>query len=363
VSVTDENTREELLTANNAPSLPNISVYACRRCLQCYWWSDRPNSSASRVMNAAAHLFSLALRAGVPCEGDLGIFDFINPVEEKKKGSTAALTFPRVEAFEWLKCSSLKSKFNLRSAYYCTDDGTTSESLPFTNVTRDFVNTLDYIFYEPSKCTQIGRLNVPTTFNKMNYKGIPNGHLLPSNIWPSDHLAIGSTFLFKSASRSVKSNPNSASINGSNGSLVQGSISSNYLTSPLNKSIQLSDQAIVDISTVKPSFESVSLRESIRSNASNKSVSRTSVSVETLSGNGSVGSNAGNSASDKGPVRRSASNSSSSGNVTSSSTFNPHKRNCKCGCVPKGVFSLFEMAEMRKQLRKQQKQAAESKNS
>jgi hypothetical protein len=280
--VNDESTREELLAANNAPALPNISVYACRRCLQCYWWSERPNSSASRVKNAAAHLFGLALRAGVPYEGDLGIFDFINPEIEKGKGST--INFPRVEAFEWLKSGSLNSQFKFRSAY--STQGSDSELLPFTNVTSDFVNTLDYIFYEPHQWTQVEKLDVPTTFTRMNYMGIPNGHLLPSNIWPSDHLAVGSTFLLKSA----------------------------------------------PTSSLKASCESVSV-------------------------NGSVRSHVSNSASLNGSLR---SNSASSVNKSVQSADNRHKRNCQCGCIPKNMFSLFEMAEMRKHLREQQKRDANS---
>jgi len=219
VSVDDESTREELLAANNAPALPNVSVYACRRCLQCYWWSDRPNSSASRVKNAAAHLFGLALRAGVPFEGDLGIFDFINPEAEKGGESKALMKFTRVEAFEWLKSSSLRSPFKFKSAYNMP--GGDSELLPFTNVTSDFINTLYYIIYEPHQWLQIEKLDVPTTLHQMNCMKIPNGHLLPSNIWPSDHLAVGSTFLFRGDPSKMK-DPNkikdsieSSSVNGS----------------------------------------------------------------------------------------------------------------------------------------------------
>lgn len=332
VSVNDDSTREELLAANNAPSLPNISVFACRRCLQCYWWSDRPNSSASRVMNAASHLFSLALRAGVPYEGDLGVFNFIDPIEEKEKGHMAAsLSFPRVEAFEWLKCSSLKNKFNLRSAYSREDD-MNSELLPFTNVTRDFVNTLDYIFFEPHHCTLVGRLEVPTSFKRLNYMGIPNGHLLPSNLWPSDHLAIGSAFLLTNSFNSNRKTNNYDLAS------IKGSVNSRSVRNSSSMSSVLS------------------LRASLRDNASNTSESDTNEPLDFILKNGSMGSK---SSLNKGPVLRSASDSSS---LPSPTPFKPHERSCKCGCVPKDIFSLFEMAEMRKQQRKQQKQLLESKN-
>lgn len=330
VSVNDDTTREELLAANNAPSLPNISVYACQRCLQCYWWNDRPNSSASRVMNAASHLFSLALRAGVPYEGDLGIFNFIDPIEEKEKGRMAAsLAFPRVEAFEWLKCSSLKSKLYLRSAY-SREDETNSELLPFTNVTRDFVNTLDYIFYEPQHCTLVGRLEVPTSFKRLNYMGITNGHLLPSNLWPSDHLAIGSAFLLTNSFSNRSPYRDSAS--------VKGSVNSHHSRNSSSLSSVLS------------------WRESLGGKANKKSESHTAEQLDFVPRNGSIGNNT---PLNKGPLQRSASESSS---LTSSTTFKPHERSCKCGCVPKGVFSLFEMAEMRKQQRIQQKQIFDRKH-
>jgi hypothetical protein len=283
-------------------------------------------------MNAASHLFSLALRAGVPYEGDLGVFNFIDPIEEKEKGHMAAsLSFPRVEAFEWLKCSSLKNKFNLRSAYSREDD-MNSELLPFTNVTRDFVNTLDYIFFEPHHCTLVGRLEVPTSFKRLNYMGIPNGHLLPSNLWPSDHLAIGSAFLLTNSFNSNRKT------NNYDFASIKGSVNSRSVRNSSSMSSVLS------------------LRASLRDNASNTSESDTNEPLDFILKNGSMGSK---SSLNKGPVLRSASDSSS---LPSPTPFKPHERSCKCGCVPKDIFSLFEMAEMRKQQRKQQKQLLESKN-
>ena len=39
--------------------IPNLDVYQCTGCLRGYWWSDRPNSSASRIKNAVSYLFQL----------------------------------------------------------------------------------------------------------------------------------------------------------------------------------------------------------------------------------------------------------------------------------------------------------------
>ena len=62
---------------------------------------------------------------------------------------------------------------------------------------KDFVDTLDYILFDTTHFTQSEILNVPTSFKKLNKSRVQNGHLLPSNIWPSDHIAIGTRLSFK----------------------------------------------------------------------------------------------------------------------------------------------------------------------
>ena len=71
------------------------------------------------------------------------------------------------------------------------------ESIQFTNVTSEFVGLLDYVFYEPSKFEQVSRLFVPTSLKTMNHNATVGGHLLPSNAWPSDHIAVGARLAFK----------------------------------------------------------------------------------------------------------------------------------------------------------------------
>jgi len=62
----------------------------------------------------------------------------------------------------------------------------------------DCVGTLDYIFYEHSEFEQLGYLDIPTSFRMMNTMNVHNGHLLPSESWPSDHLVIGARFRLRS---------------------------------------------------------------------------------------------------------------------------------------------------------------------
>ena len=72
------------------------------------------------------------------------------------------------------------------------------ESLPFTNVTHQFVDTLDYIFFDTTRLKASERLYIPTCFRELGdgRTYIENAHLLPSDVWPSDHLAIGARLTF-----------------------------------------------------------------------------------------------------------------------------------------------------------------------
>ena len=101
----------------------------------------------------------------------------------------------------WLKDKNLGHSFELRSSYALVDKDAENkvmgEMLPFTNVTADFVGLLDYIFFETSEFEQTHRVEVPTSFRKLNDTGEAGGHLLPSDVWPSDHLALGAKFVLK----------------------------------------------------------------------------------------------------------------------------------------------------------------------
>ena len=184
----------------------DLDVYKCSKCGQGYWWSDAPQSSASRVKDSAANLLRICVRGGVPTEGSLNFFDFVDVEKERKAGiaermeagDDAKLSGGVDEVMEWLRTEKLGHDFQLRSAYTTSTneegdscDIGSGELYPFTNVTSDFVGALDYIFFEESKFHQRGRLFIPTDFRTLNPKQLVNGHLLPSNVWPSDHLSIG----------------------------------------------------------------------------------------------------------------------------------------------------------------------------
>jgi len=94
--------------------------------------------------------------------------------------------------------------FNSKGVYNVMDDSDVKvrkqsprESIQFTNVTSEFVGLLDYVFFEPSKFEKVSNLFVPTSLKAMNHNRIVGGHLLPSNEWPSDHIAVGARLAFK----------------------------------------------------------------------------------------------------------------------------------------------------------------------
>mmetsp|Transcript_3820 Transcript_3820/g.8009 ORF Transcript_3820/g.8009 Transcript_3820/m.8009 type:complete len:840 (+) Transcript_3820:174-2693(+) len=202
--VFDINEQKAILKEFATPDLlKEIShIYKCKGCGQGYWWSSEPSSSASRIKDTATHLLRVCLRGGVKIDGQPEFFEFVDYNFERRSGTAIHANGNGgggiEEVVSWLKDKSLKSPFSFKSAYVSTVDGNADgELLPFTNVTSDFVGALDYIFYEDSKLSQIGRLAVPTDFRTLNTKQIKNGHLLPSDKWPSDHLCVGAQFSLK----------------------------------------------------------------------------------------------------------------------------------------------------------------------
>ena len=104
----------------------------------------------------------------------------------------------KLDVLDWLKNSNVVSPFgSLSSAYAHTNRGA-GESLPFTNVTDDFVDTLDYVWYDAAKLEVEELLWVPKSFSLLNELEISNGHVVPSDVFPSDHLAIGARFCVRS---------------------------------------------------------------------------------------------------------------------------------------------------------------------
>jgi hypothetical protein len=202
----DPEEKKRILKDYQAP--PDLSeemeVYECDGCQQGYWWCDKPTSSASRVKITATRLFELCLRGGIPVQGDVPhMFTFVDIQGERERGwdyteKGSELMKQKLDVVDWLKDEHLSCPFNLESAYAFKDDkgSVVGEKLTFTNVTHSFIDTLDYIFFDKERLTATEILDIPTNFPQLNNKSIKNGHLLPSDVWPSDHLAIGARLTF-----------------------------------------------------------------------------------------------------------------------------------------------------------------------
>ncbi|CAB9522282.1 transcription complex subunit 6-like [Seminavis robusta] len=211
-AVHDTTRKRQIFDKHQAPveESEDLAVYQCNGCEQGYWWSDRPESSASRVKDQATRLYQLCLRAHVPTtETRRHMFEHVDVAAERKRGwdwtmKGSELLKLKLQVSEWLKegrltCplqqQHLQSVYNKDSSRSCgeTEEGDAAdELLPFTNVTRDFEGCLDYIFYGSKSLVATDRLYVPTTHKELsNDQELSYGHLLPSDVWPSDHLAIG----------------------------------------------------------------------------------------------------------------------------------------------------------------------------
>lgn len=202
-------------------SMENMEVFRCDGCGQGYWWDDSPTSSASRVFAQATKLFRLCVRGGVRIKNDnsqngnctkevMGAFAFVDLKKEREHwDSEVSKQGADLAVIDWLREDKLSNPFQLRSAYCANQNNANSpskgpgETLPFSNVTLDFVGLLDYVFFDRVGFEQIGRLHVPTSFRDMNASLAPKGHLLPSDNWPSDHLVVGARLRLKGSTKPV----------------------------------------------------------------------------------------------------------------------------------------------------------------
>jgi len=96
----------------------------------------------------------------------------------------------KLDVMEWL-LSDLSCPFRFRSSYASESD-TSQECYPFTNVTDTFQGFVDYIFFQPAKLLQVGRLPLPATTKDL--EKTHKAAMLPSLKWPSDHLPVGAKF-------------------------------------------------------------------------------------------------------------------------------------------------------------------------
>jgi hypothetical protein len=275
-------------------------VYKCNSCGQGYWWSSSPTSSASRVKDNCTHLLKLCLRGGIRVEGQPLFFSHIDYDAERKVGEdNRSRNGERSdggtdEVLGWLQESKLQSPFSLKSSYATEMNGKVDgELLPFTNVTSDFVGALDYILYEQNDLEQIGRLKIPTDFRTLNATALRNGHLLPSDIWPSDHLCIGSQFSLQTLPIEEESKQGLDS--------TSSSIPSTYISSGTTSNTRIPSAYVPPGTTSNTRIPSAYVPPGTINNTRDKH-------SEPVLG-------------------------------------------CECGCVPK-ILSLFQMAELRKAHRK-----------
>jgi hypothetical protein len=291
--VNDKSTIVAIFATHKAPeslNAENLEVFQCCNCKQGYWYDERPTSSASRVKDQAARLLKLCIRGGVSISKDMALFDFIN-VEEVKKESIdddpiCSLPDQRLDILEWLQVENLQNPLGTLSSAFGTETG--EEILSFTNVTSDFVGHLDYIFHDSSFRVE-KRLYVPTSFEELqDNTEVRNGHLLPSNVWPSDHLAIGALFCLPHSSTSA--GPSSRSIPSSSPPVSTSNVSTATVETLLDNLFCMPTNGSPNLPLPLPTLPDMPTTEQ------------------------------------------------------------RHGKKCDCGCVP-NVMSLFEMAEMRKRAR------------
>jgi mRNA deadenylase 3'-5' endonuclease subunit Ccr4/uncharacterized protein with PIN domain len=195
--VFDDQQKKQIFQNHQAPEEVHedvLGVYQCDNCKQGYWWCEKPTSSASRVKSQATKLLELCIKGGVPVGEDFGMFGFVDVDRIRREGSEAkeevSHLMRNLDVVMWLQDENLTNPLRELSSAYARP-GSTRESLPFTNVTSGFVGHLDYVMYGKDSLAVTELLFVPQEYEELNDSEIPNGHLLPSCHWPSDHLAIG----------------------------------------------------------------------------------------------------------------------------------------------------------------------------
>jgi uncharacterized protein with PIN domain len=427
-SVEDEQAKRDIFVAHQAPEILQTSgevmtVYQCNRCGQGYWWCDRPTSSASRVMNQATKLLELCIIGGVPVNTkNMAMFAHINverlqnfkaraadkeginknnknnnngaagedddEVDGELKVKVSTLSEQRLAVIDWLQQTELKNPFGaLTSAYQRPKvkegqhqhsgslssssppsiSSSPDEDLPFTNVTSDFVGHLDYILYNPNDMIVKERLYVPTSFEELNDLGIRNGHLLPSTVWPSDHLAIGARFsLCPVDASAIHTRP--STINGPTTDLSDSVVPANAMvldSTARNRGGTSEDTKEGPILFCSPvGVGALAPPPPLPSTTGHTSNSDSVMPAPARVGDSSA-SHQGRASEDAkdapilicSPMGVGASAPPPAPPRTEQ-TVTSHLDRCACGCVPP-IKSLFEMAELRKQYRLKKKQEEE----
>jgi uncharacterized protein with PIN domain len=342
--VEDKATIEGIFVAHKAPDNlvdQQLKVWQCCGCKQGYWYDERPTSSASRVKNQATKLLTMCIRGGVPVVGDMDLFDFIDiestrkePVPDVDDEELCRLKEQRLDVLEWLQEDELQNPLGPMRSVYGDQNG--KEQLRFTNVTADFVGHLDYIVHD-SRFRVIKQLYVPTTFAELQDRtDVRNGHLLPSNVWPSDHLAIGAVLTLPCSAVRADTTSNESRIPALENQRSAPAMELEPGVSDVgsSKSSALEDTALfcLPLGTLP--------HQVVVPSAIQRGISPTN-------------------STSLGDVRSSftlpSQETTPSGNETSAISRNePHAERCSCGCVP-NVMSLLEMADARKKAREARK--------
>jgi len=168
----------------------------------------------------------------------------------------------------------------------------------------------------------LGQLYVPKSFRELNTSGIKNGHILPSDIWPSDHLAIGARFRIKGGGQNTVVTMPNMNMAGS-GMLCMFTNETDEKTTQLPQS-----QLVNGVEVENTKLNSSTTKESQASDDKASKIMGIPQAPPAITAN---------------PLLPTA-----------------HGQRCDCGCVP-NVLSMFEMAALRKKYREEQKKKEEMK--
>ena len=190
--VTSESERRDAYACKAAPATAK-PLFRCDGggCGQYYWWNEKAASSAGRAKSMCEGLFRRCVREGVKYDGeDMGMFEEVEleppEKEEKKRGVRGGGKDGPPPVSEWLTDPALKNDLGAFTSVYGPDE------LPFTNLTCSFRGTLDYIFLQSDdpRISVLGVLDLPK-------KAEECGGVLPSALWPSDHLPLATALKFE----------------------------------------------------------------------------------------------------------------------------------------------------------------------
>jgi len=161
-----------------------------------YWWNDKLDSSAGRAKVCCEGLFRKCVEGGVGFEHErMGVFDYVRfeetrtpKTEAEKDGyesDSKATVAARVR--RRLGDDVVRNKLGKFESAYASDGRVPPR---WTNVTTTFKGALDHLFFREGELTVTGVLELPRTLEEL-------GGVLPTAVWPSDHLCLVAGFRFE----------------------------------------------------------------------------------------------------------------------------------------------------------------------